>query len=61
MNNDWLQNVFDSIAERGRELPGLEDNLANKLNLHAFCQQLLMDQGEDSGIALSQEYNPRLD
>lgn len=55
MNSHWFQNVIDSIAERGRELLGLEHDAANKQNLRALCQQLLSGQGEASGIALSQE------
>lgn len=55
MNNDWLRDVFDSIAIRGREILGLENNAANKQDLHTLCRQLLMGQGEASGIALSQE------
>ena len=55
MANHWLQNVIDSIAERGRELLKLDSNEVDTLDIHALCQQLLSGQGEASGIALSQE------
>lgn len=55
MKNPWFQNVIESIAERGRDLLGLDSGEVNKLNLHALCQQLLAGQGEASGIALAQE------
>lgn len=55
MNNHWLQNAIEAIAERGRELLGLDSNEVNTLDIHALCQQLLAGQGEASGIALSQE------
>lgn len=55
MSNHWLQNVIDSIADRGRELLGL-DNIENEgTDIHSLCQQLLSGSGEASGIALSQE------
>ena len=55
MNNHWLQNVIDSIAERGRELLGLDNKENDSKDLLALCQQLLSGLGEASGIALSQE------
>jgi len=55
MKSHWFQTMIDSIAERGRELLGLETNATNKQNLPALCQQLITGQGEASGIALSQE------
>lgn len=55
MSNHWLVNVIDSIAERGRELLGLESTKSGPLNLHQLCQQLLSGHGEASRIALSQE------
>ena len=55
MKNYWLKNAIESIAERGRELLGLDNNEVNTLDIHALCQQLLSGQGEASGIALSQE------
>ena len=55
MNSQWIQNIVDSIAERGRELLGLKSGSSNKQNLPALCQQLLAGEGEASGIALSHE------
>ena len=55
MKNQWLQNILESIAERGRELLGLDSDGTNKQNIYALCQQLLGGQGEASGVALSQE------
>lgn len=55
MKSHWFQNIIDSIADRGRELLGLEHDAANKLSLQILCQRLLAGQGEASGIALSQE------
>lgn len=55
MSNQWLQNVIDSIAERGRELLGLDNTENEGADIHALCQQLLSGAGEASGIALSQE------
>jgi len=53
--NHWLQNVIDSIAERGRELLKLDSSEVDTLDILSLCQQLLSGQGEASGIALSQE------
>lgn len=55
MKNEWFQNVIDSIADRGRELLGLDSDAARGKSLHVLCLQLLAGQGEASGIALSQE------
>ncbi|MDH5370711.1 MAG: malonyl-CoA decarboxylase [Gammaproteobacteria bacterium] len=55
MPNHWLQNVIDSIADRGRELLGFDGNNDTNRDIHALCQQLLAGAGEASGIALSQE------
>ncbi len=55
MKGHWFQTVIDSIAERGRELLGLQHDAVNKRQLLDLCQQLLRGQGEASGIALSQE------
>ena len=55
MKSHWLQNVIDSIADRGRELLGLDNSEHDTQNLHALCQQLLTGRGEASAIALSQE------
>ena len=55
MKNKWFKNIIDSVAERGRELLGLDSDETNKQNIQALCQQLLSGQGEASGIALSQE------
>jgi len=46
MKNQWLLNILDSIPERGRELKGLDYDETNKQNIHALCQQLLLDQGD---------------
>jgi len=51
----WLQNVIDSIADRGRELLGLDNNENEVADIYTLCQQLLSGEGEASGIALSQE------
>lgn len=51
----WLQNVIDSIADRGRELLGFDGNHDANRDIHALCQQLITGAGEASGIALSQE------
>lgn len=55
MNNQWFQNIVDSIAVRGRELLGLDSDESNEQTIQALCKQLLAGQGEASGIALSQE------
>lgn len=55
MKSHWFQNAIDSIAERGRELLGLDNNKVDTKDLHGLCQQLFVGQGEASGIALSQE------
>lgn len=55
MNHLWLQNIVDSIAERGRELLGLDNSGRQQQDLVGLCQQLLAGEGEASGIALSQE------
>lgn len=55
MPTHWLQTVIDSIADRGRELLGLDNNGNNKADIHSLCKQLLTGAGEASGIALSQE------
>jgi len=55
MSNHWLQNVIESIAERGRELIGLDSNENESQDIHSLCQQLLSGAGEASGIALSQQ------
>lgn len=55
MSNHWLQSIIDSIADRGRELLGLDNNDGSEKDIHALCLQLLSGQGEASGIALSQE------
>jgi len=55
LKTHWFQSAIDSIAERGRELLGLEHTDENKNNLYPLCQQLLTSQGEASGVALSQE------
>lgn len=55
LTSHWLKSVIDSIADRGRELLGLDNNMIDVQGLQALCQQLLIGQGEASGIALSQE------
>ena len=55
MKNKWFKNIIDSVAERGRELLGLDNDESNKQNIHTLCKQLLSGRGEASGIALSQE------
>ena len=55
MNNQWFQNIVDSIAVRGRELLGLDNDELTEQNIFSLCQQLLAGRGEASGIALSQE------
>jgi len=55
VKNQWLLNVLDSIADRGRELLGLDNEAGHKQDIHALCEQLLAGHGEASGIALSQE------
>jgi len=55
VKNQWLLNVLDSIADRGRELLGLDNEAGHKQDIHALCDQLLAGHGEASGIALSQE------
>jgi len=55
VKNQWFLNIIDSIAERGRELLGLDNNQASQQNLYDLCQRLLAGRGEASGIALSQE------
>lgn len=55
MSNHWLQNVIESIADRGRELIGLDNGENNNRDIQSLCQQLLNGAGEASGIALSQQ------
>ena len=55
MSNHWLQNVIESIADRGRELIGLDNSENNNRDIQSLCQQLLSGAGEASGIALSQQ------
>lgn len=55
MNTHWLHNIIDSIAERGRDLLGLDRGDLSKQDTRALCRQLLAGEGEASGIALSQE------
>lgn len=55
MPTHWLQTVIDSIADRGRELLGLDSTGNDETDIHLLCQQLLAGEGEASGIALSQE------
>ena len=55
MNTHWLHNIIDTVAERGRELLGLDKGDIGKQDLPALCRQLLAGEGEASGIALSQE------
>lgn len=55
MNTHWLHNIIDTVAERGRELLGLDRGDISKQDLSALCRQLLAGEGEASGIALSQE------
>lgn len=55
MKNQWFRNIIDSIADRGRELLGLDNQQASTQNLYDLCQRLLAGRGEASGIALSQE------
>ena len=55
MYTQWLQNIIDSIAIRGRELLGLDIGESAKQSMQTLCMQLLTGRGEASGIALSQE------
>jgi malonyl-CoA decarboxylase len=55
LRNEWFQNIIGSIADRGRELLGLDTEATKQRGLAALCRQLLAGQGEASGIALSQE------
>jgi malonyl-CoA decarboxylase len=55
VKNQWFLNIIDSIADRGRELLGLDSGQASQQNVYDLCQRLLAGRGEASGIALSQE------
>lgn len=55
LKSHWFKNVIDSIADRGRELLGLDSSEIDTHDFHTLCQQLLSGHGEASGIALSQE------
>lgn len=54
MKQSWLQGVINSIADRGRELLGLDSGHLGTQELHELCIRLLSGRGEASGIALSQ-------
>ncbi len=55
MSSQWFQNIIDSIADKGRELLGLDNSTTQQGNIIALCRQLLAGRGEASGVALSQE------
>jgi malonyl-CoA decarboxylase len=55
VKNQWFLNIIDSIADRGRELLGLDNDAVHKKDIQGLCRQLLEGHGEASGIALSQE------
>ncbi|MBI1424375.1 MAG: decarboxylase [Gammaproteobacteria bacterium] len=55
MKSNWFQSVIQSIAEKGRELLGLEQTNGANADLSSMCKRLLASHGEASNVALSQQ------
>ncbi len=55
MRSGWLERLWDSVADRGRDLLHLPGEHGRKGDLGALCRQLLEGAGEASGTALARE------
>ncbi len=55
MRSSWLERIWDSVADRGRELLHLPGDGVQPADLGALCQRLLEGAGEASGTALARE------
>ena len=55
MTTGWLERLWDSVADRGRDLLHLSGDQGHKGDLGALCRQLLEGAGEASGTALARE------
>lgn len=55
MKSLWLEQVIDSVADRGRELLNLRGNGRSVSNIEQLCRALLSEKGEASGTALARE------
>ena len=55
MTTGWLERLWDSVADRGRDLLHLPGDQGRKGDLAALCRQLLEGAGEASGTALARE------
>jgi malonyl-CoA decarboxylase len=55
VTTSWLERIWDSVADRGRELLHLPGGNGRPGNLGALCRQLLEGAGEAAGTALARE------
>ena len=55
MGARWLEKLWDSVADRGRDLLHLPGGQARANDLEALCRALLEGAGEASGTALARE------
>jgi malonyl-CoA decarboxylase len=55
MRASWLERIWDSVADRGRELLHLSGDAVQPADLSTLCQRLLDGAGEASGTALARE------
>lgn len=55
MKSLWLEQVIDSVADRGRELLNLRGSGRTSADLEDLCDSLLSEKGEASGTALARE------
>jgi len=55
MGARWLEKLWDSVADRGRDLLHLPGGQARDDDLEALCRALLEGAGEASGTALARE------
>jgi len=55
VNASWLERLWDSVADRGRELLHLPGGDGHLNDLGGLCRQLLEGAGEASGTALARE------
>ncbi len=55
MKSLWLEQVFDSVADRGRELLRLRASDKSTADVEKLCRALLSEKGEASGTALARE------